>query len=209
MTHRDTFRRSVGVVTVVLSAATLSGACSSSADHATGDHSRSTSISVPANASYNAADLAFVQGMLPHHQQAVTMADSAIATSSYLDVVEFATTIRATQSSEIEQLRGWLVAWGQPEADPSMDPSMDMAGMPGMSGASFAADMEHLSSTKSLDYAELWLDLMVEHHRSALTMARTEVESGKDPDVIALAQAILSTQQTEIDAMTALKPLLG
>lgn len=200
-------RRSIGIAIIAVAVSLGSVACgSTSTSTSTGaDLSDPNASTIPAEAPFNSADLEFVRGMLPHHEQAITMADAVIAKSSYLLVVEFGTTIRATQSSEVEQLRGWLVNWNEPESDPSMSGSMDM---PGMNRESFDADMARLGKTAHREYARLWLDLMIEHHRGALAMARTEVDSGKNPDVIALAQTILATQQQEIDAMTALGPLL-
>ena len=199
-------RRSIGVAVIAVAVSFVAPACGSTSATTGGDSSGGNAPTIPTEVRFNSADLEFVQGMLPHHQQAITMADHAIAKSSYLDVVEFATTIRATQSSEVEQLRAWLVNWGEPEPDPSKTGSMHM---PGMDHSSFEVDMARLGETKSLEYAQLWIELMIEHHRSALTMARIEVESGRNPEVIAMAQMILATQQQEIDAMTALKPLLG
>jgi uncharacterized protein (DUF305 family) len=198
-------RRSVAVAVIALAVSLSTAACGSTSTSTGADHSDPSTSTIPAGAPYNSADLEFVRGMLPHHEQAITMADAVIARSSYLLVVEFGTTIRATQSSEVEQFRRWLVSWNEPESDPSMTGSMDM---PGMSSESFDADMARLAKTAHLEYARLWLELMAEHHRGALAMARTEVDAGKNPDVIALAQTILATQQQEIDAMTALSPLL-
>ena len=209
MSDRSAVGAAVLGLILTFGAVTTIGCSSSSHENAGVDHSSLQEEVVPADAPFNAADLTFVRAMLPHHEQAVTMADSAIATSAYIDLLEFATTIRATQSSEIEQMRSWLTTWGQPEADPAMSDSMsDSMDMPGMDGASFDADMTRLGARKSLEYALLWLDLMIEHHRGALDMARTEVGSGRNPEVIALAQAILSTQQGEIDAMAATKLVL-
>jgi uncharacterized protein (DUF305 family) len=198
-------RRSIGIAVIAVAVSLGSVACGSTSTSTGADLSDPNASTIPAEAPFNSADLEFVRGMLPHHEQAITMADAVIAKSSYLLVVEFGTTIRATQSSEVEQLRGWLVNWNEPESDPSMSGSMDM---PGMNKESFDADMARLGKTAHREYARLWLDLMIEHHRGALAMARTEVDSGKNPDVIALAQTILATQQQEIDAMTALGPLL-
>ena len=174
-------RRSVAVAVIALAVSLSTAACGSTSTSTGADHSDPSTSTIPAGAPYNSADLEFVRGMLPHHEQAITMADAVIARSSYLLVVEFGTTIRATQSSEVEQFRRWLVSWNEPESDPSMTGSMDM---PGMSSESFDADMARLAKTAHLEYARLWLELMAEHivERSPwpaprLTPARTLTSS--------------------------------
>ena len=164
-------RRSIGIAVIAVAVSLSVVACGSTSTSTGADHSDPNTSTIPAEAPFNSADLEFVRGMLPHHEQAITMADAVIAKSSYLLVVEFGTTIRATQSSEVEQLRNWLVSWNQPESDPSMSGSMDM---PGMNNESFDADMARLGKTAHLEYARLWLALMIEHHRGALAMARTD-----------------------------------
>jgi uncharacterized protein (DUF305 family) len=45
---------------------------------------------------------------------------------------------------------------------------------------------------------------MIQHHEGAVKMSKTEVAGGKNPDAIALAQAIISSQQAEITTMESL-----
>jgi uncharacterized protein (DUF305 family) len=42
---------------------------------------------------------------------------------------------------------------------------------------------------------------MIKHHSGAITMARTEIEEGANPDVKKLAQAIIDTQEAQIAEM--------
>ena len=42
---------------------------------------------------------------------------------------------------------------------------------------------------------------MIVHHEGAIEMAQTELDQGANEEVIALAQAILDTQTTEIATM--------
>lgn len=76
----------------------------------------------PAGLDPDAADRTFLEGMIVHHEGAITMAQA------YLDagfdkkdeVVQLAQTIVAAQDGEIEQMRGWLNAWyGDAAANPS------------------------------------------------------------------------------------------
>ena len=42
---------------------------------------------------------------------------------------------------------------------------------------------------------------MIEHHRGAVAMAKTEIQDGKNPEAIALARKIISDQESEIAEM--------
>ena len=65
-----------------------------------------------ASAEHNAADLAFAQQMIVHHQGAVEMADMAPSRAANQQVKDLAARIKAAQAPEIEQMTGWLTLWG-------------------------------------------------------------------------------------------------
>lgn len=143
------------------------------------------------------ADVTFVQQMLPHHEQAVQMSDMALARPVDPQVRMLASEIRDAQSPEIAQMTGFLAQWGVPR-----DAGMPM-GMPGM------ADMGALSAASGPAFDRLWVQDMIAHHRGAITMADQELATGTSDDALALATSIRTTQQREIDTMTALLGRLG
>lgn len=49
----------------------------------------------------------------------------------------------------------------------------------------------------------LFIDMMIPHHQSAIAMAKVALERASHQEVRDLAQAIVTTQQSEIDQMTA------
>src|SRR5664280_3463847 len=61
-----------------------------------------------ADAQHNAADLAFAQQMIVHHQGAIEMADLAPSRAASQQVKDLAARIKAAQGPEIEQMQGWL-----------------------------------------------------------------------------------------------------
>ncbi len=191
---------------LVLVTAVGLGACSSDHSGMSG-MSSSTTIEIPANANYNATDIGFAQGMIPHHAQAIEMADLALTNTKNPDVLVLANKIKAAQSPEIVKLSGWLRDWGQTvpsTASGSMD--HDMSGMGGMmmDGMMSQADMDRLETSTGTEFDRLWIELMIQHHEGAVKMSKTEVAGGKNPDAIALAQAIISSQQAEITTMESL-----
>ena len=56
-------------------------------------------------------DLAFIDAMIPHHEQAVEAARMAINAAGTTEIRTLATGIIEAQEREIEQLREWRAAW--------------------------------------------------------------------------------------------------
>lgn len=161
-----------------------------------------------------AADVAFAQLMIPHHQQAVAMADLALAQATTQPVKELAAQIKAAQAPEIEQLRSWLTAWGAPlEMEGAATSSagghdmgtMDMSGhdMGGMSmsGMMSDEDMRSLADAVGGEFDRRWLDMMIVHHEGAVEMAKQIRTASENRDVRLLADAIIAGQSAEIATM--------
>lgn len=201
------YRRTLSAIAATFVAGALVVSCSSS------DSSHSTmttmaAVTIPATANFNATDVGFAQGMIPHHAQAVEMADMGIAKSTNADVLALAKQIKSAQNPEIETMTGWLQGWGQavPSTASMADGGHDMTNMSGMmmDGMMSDADMKRLESSTGTAFDRLWLELMIQHHEGAVRMAKDELADGKNPDAKALAQAIITSQQAEISKMNAL-----
>lgn len=156
----------------------------------------------------NSIDVAFAQGMIPHHAQAVEMSELAATNTSNPEVQALATEIIAAQGPEIALMTEWLTAWGAEVPDPaaSMDENMEMAGGMMMSGMISDADFEKLRAARDAEFDRLYLELMILHHEGAIEMAQQELDGGDSPEATALAQQIIDTQQAEI---TRMEQLLG
>ncbi len=155
------------------------------------------STTVMASAAFNDADVTFAQDMIPHHRQAVSMADLADTRASSQEVKDLAAQIKAAQDPEITKMTGWLKNWNQPTQMSGMN-SMDMAGM--MSDT----QMSDMTAASGAEFDSMFLTMMIEHHKGAIEMANTEISDGKNPEAIALAKAIVKAQQAEIETMQAL-----
>ena len=144
-------------------------------------------------ADVNNADMQFTMMMIPHHEQAVEMADMILAKDG-IDkrVITLAEQIKAAQGPEIELMESWLDDWGTPMGD--MD-GMDHGGM--MSDT----DMQALEGATGAEASRLFLEQMIVHHEGAIEMAQTEVDNGQNVDAIALAENIIDSQTTEITTM--------
>ncbi|MEJ7795271.1 MAG: DUF305 domain-containing protein [Nocardioides sp.] len=152
------------------------------------------------SAAHNDQDVAFATDMIPHHAQAVEMADLAADRAGSQDVKDLAENISAAQGPEIEQMSAWLEAWGEevPDTAGGMEGMEGMEDMPGMMSS---ADMESLETASGAEFDEMFLSMMVEHHQGAIEMAQTEQSEGENPEAIDLAETIEETQTEEMSSM--------
>lgn len=155
---------------------------------------------------HNQADIAFAQGMIPHHAQAITMSEMATQRAASPQVKDLAARIQAAQQPEIDQMSAMLRAWNAPvpSADGSMagmEHSQHGATMPGMMSADQMAQLEQASGDA---FDRMFLQMMIAHHQGAVTMAEAELRDGQNPDAHQLAQRIIDAQQREITEMQAL-----
>jgi uncharacterized protein (DUF305 family) len=170
-----------------------------------GDHDMATTHSADQMGTGPKADVMFVQEMIPHHQQAVEMADLALdpAHQASPGVKDLATRIKTAQAAEISDMNAWLEEWGAEPVDGQMDDgNVDHDAMGMMS----AADMTALADAKGAAFDRLWLEGMILHHDGALMMASHIDARGDDPRVQNLSAAIEKSQAAEIAEM---KQLLG
>ncbi|MFD5110986.1 DUF305 domain-containing protein [Streptomyces sp. NPDC058391] len=163
--------------------------------------------SASASGTFNNADVTFAQMMIPHHQQAVDMAELADGRASDPELKVLATDIEKAQSPEISTMRDWLKSWGKP-ASPSADsgtPGMDHGGsstngsaMPGMMSET---DMTGLKAAQGKDFDRKFTQMMIGHHEGAITMAQALQNQGRNADAKKLAGAVVTAQKAEIEKM--------
>lgn len=216
---RTRLRRAVLTAASLATAVALAGCGTDQHGSTAGGHNSDSTASPtlsPAPSSpgaANAADVTFAQAMIPHHQQAVQMADLAASRATDADVKRLATQIKAAQGPEITTMTMWLAAWGTPA------PTTSTAGAPGQhhggsANASPGTDQDHamagmmtdaamtaLAAATGADFDRQFLTMMIAHHRGAISMAKDEISNGVNTDAKALAQQIADDQQAEIDTM--------
>lgn len=143
----------------------------------------------------DSTDVMFVRRMLVEHQHGIELARIAIARSSYLDLLEFATTISATQSAEVEQMQTWLRERGLDTTDPGdaeLDPTR---------AAVSEVDRAELAAVKGFDFDDVWITLMSAHQQRSIDLAAAEIDGGTDPVIGDLAISIRDSHQQQIDGM--------
>lgn len=190
-----------------LAAAAALSACSTATTEDHSAHPSSTSSASAAGApasgaeqaAHNEDDVMFAQLMIPHHQQAVELSALVPDRSTDPALIKLAATISGQQQPEIDAMRASLKGWGiNPD---EMQHDSGHAGMT-MQGMVDDATMLKLEALKGPDFDALWLKSMIDHHKGAIAMANTEIDDGRNPEMIALARNIVSAQQAEIDQMT-------
>ena len=159
-----------------------------------------------ASARYTEADVAFMQGMIVHHEQAVAMSVLIKDRTNTEDIVSIGGRIEASQADEIAFMREWLTERGEP---------IEMPGMEGhgghmhhtMAGMASPEQMEALAAAKGTDFDRQFLTLMIAHHEGALDMVEEllgQPGSAADPILFRFVGDIDNDQKAEIDRMDTL-----
>jgi len=155
-----------------------------------------------ANTSYSPDDVSFMQDMIPHHQQAVLMAEMAETRTNSEKVLEIAGRIMTSQADEIKFMAGWLSDRGervpQPDDAHAMHVSHDMAGM------ASKEELNQLRTSEGVAFDRLFMKLMIAHHEGALEMVEHLLEqpgAAYDPVLYEFVNDVEKDQSAEIDQM--------
>ncbi|GAA0758960.1 uncharacterized protein (DUF305 family) [Erythromicrobium ramosum] len=156
-----------------------------------------------AQASYTASDVAFMQHMIVHHQQAVEMAVLVKDRTNTADLLSIAGRIESSQADEIAFMKAWLSERGEPVEDPMMKGHGEhMHHM--MKGMASADQIKALAAAKGVDFDRQFLTLMIAHHEGAVDMVEKLLDedgTAADPVLYQFVGDIDSEQATEIKRM--------
>jgi len=141
----------------------------------------------------NAADVEFATAMIPHHQQAVEMAELAELRAADARVKQLADRIKQAQEPEIRTMSEWLRGWGAPPPSPAAH-----GGHPGMMSDS---ELRVLMAASGPNFDRMFLDLMIRHHEGAIEMAGTVQRRGVNARARQLARQLATSQAAEIREM--------
>ena len=203
--HPTRFGTTAVLATLGLLVATALGGCGSD----DGDANPGATATALNGDVYNDADVTFAQQMIPHHAQALEMADMTRGRELSPEVARLAAAIMEAQTPEIETMTGWLTSWDEdvPEtmrdhANAHGDGMADMDDdLPGMMSQD---ELDALDAAPDGAFEDMWLEMMIEHHHGAIDMAKTEQEGGEFKPAVELAADIEDGQTAEVDEMTQL-----
>ncbi len=156
-------------------------------------------ITAPA---YTDADVAFVQGMIAHHRQALDMTAMVEPRTESRDIRALAKRMDVGQRDEIGQLEGWLKDRGQDVPGAHAHHGAGHSEM--MPGMLTAEELAHLKSAQGKRFETLFLQYMIRHHEGAVVMVEQLLgggQGGQESQVFQLAQHMDSDQRVEISRM--------
>ena len=155
--------------------------------------------------SYSPDDVRFVQDMIPHHHQAVQMAELVTDRTNRPELADAAGRINLSQRDEIEFMEKWLGERGEPVPDPSDHAAMHTDHR--MAGMATPQQMTELAASAGTDFDRMFLRLMITHHEGAVTMVEELLEqpgSAYDPVLFEFTTDVTNDQTAEIERMHAL-----
>lgn len=145
---------------------------------------------------FSADDLMYAQMMIPHHEQAVEMAELASTRTSNVEVLAVAKKIKSAQAPEIAVMAAWL---GGKASELHSGHEMPMNGM--LTGAQF----EKLKNAVDAEFDSLFVKYMIAHHEGAIEMTQG-ILSSENIIVKKFGEKVVKDQTKEIKE---LKAILG
>ncbi len=174
---------------------------------APGDPSRRISPEEASNLAsiqFSEADVQFMQGMISHHAQALEMTPLVESRTTREPMRLLAGRIAISQEDEINMMQEWLRDHDLEVTDVVAHHAPDAELMPGMLTHE---ELEQLEEAEGFEFDALFLELMIKHHRGALTMVEDLLEqrgSAQDSVLYGFTSDITSDQSSEIDRMDAM-----
>lgn len=147
--------------------------------------------------SYTPADVAFMQGMIPHHAQALDMTTLVRRHATTDAVRQMALRMEISQRDEIAMMESWLREHGEPVAMPGH-------GMHLMPGMLTPEQMRTLENARGVEFDRLFLEYMIQHHLGAIDMvSELFMTSGaaQESTVFKFAEDVGADQTMEIERM--------
>lgn len=164
---------------------------------------------------FTEADVRFVQGMIPHHAQALVMTELVRRNSRDEGLQQLALRMDISQRDEIALMERWLHDRELAPMGPShafaahgdeMEPMGEMSAMM-MPGMLTSAQLDQLAASSGVAFDRLFLEFMIQHHEGAIVMVDdlfTSPGGGQGSEIFQLASHIDADQRMEIDRMRAM-----
>jgi uncharacterized protein (DUF305 family) len=143
-------------------------------------------------------DQAFIDAMVPHHREAIEMAEAANDRGlTQSELKKIAGDIIESQQREIDQMLAWREEWFGSRTLGPIRP--EVLGVP-----ESELGMEHGSADEVAGAADVdmkFAEMMIPHHEGAIAMAEAADKRGQHPELKELAGGIIEAQQREIGIM--------
>jgi uncharacterized protein (DUF305 family) len=176
-------------------------------------------------------DQHFIEMMIPHHQDAISMADLALSRAQRPEVKKIAEAIKKEQTLEIQEMRTWYKQWygkavpahsmtdmgmmenhhnqGQGKGSGMMGMGQGMTGMGQDTGSGMMGMGQGMMNMKTdidalkkaPDFDKAFVRQMIPHHQMAVKMAQMASGRAAHPEIRTLTQSIIKSQNVEIAKM--------
>jgi uncharacterized protein (DUF305 family) len=153
---------------------------------------------------YTAADVRFMSSMIGHHAQAVVISRWAPTHGASPSIRTLAARIINSQQDEIASMQRWLRDRRQPVPTANSTMTMSAEHHVHMAGMLTDAQLKQLDTARGADFDRLFLTLMIQHHRGAVSMVEelfATSGAAQDETVFRLASDVNVDQMTEIARM--------
>lgn len=148
-------------------------------------------------------DAHFIEQMIPHHEDAITMANLALTKASHPEIKQLSEAIIDSQSKEIDQMKAWYQDWYE-RAVPTGTPVMgqhSMMGGRGMHMGMMGNETDITRLEQAADFDKAFIEEMIPHHQMAVMMANMLKRGTQRPEMEQLADDIITAQTKEIEQM--------
>ena len=160
-----------------------------------------TAINI-ADTSYTLDDVHFLQQMIPHHEQAILLSTLAPDRTNSESILDLAKRIESSQHDEILFMKEWLGSRGEDSHHIKIsNHHMKMMGM------ATKTQIEELSALNGFSFDDLFLRLMIAHHRGAIQMVehlKNQPGSAFDQVLNDFVSDLDNDQSVEIERMNLL-----
>lgn len=143
-------------------------------------------------------DRHFIVRMIPHHEDAIEMAEDAVSKAEHQELKSLARDIISAQQSEIDTMREWYAKWYGEEPG-EIGASMEMMMHMGVQGPM----LRRAGTAEAYSFDLDFIDAMIPHHQMAVMMAQMLLVSTAREEMQKLAEDIITAQSKEIEAMRA------
>lgn len=144
-----------------------------------------------------AYDRNFIANMMAHHDGAVEMARLAKTNAKHQELKDMADRIISDQTLERTKMLNWQKKWGYPPTS-----EQDMQDHSAMGMMDDMTEMKGELRGKTGDvFDRTFLELMIEHHESAMAMAKAGPTNAEHQEMKELTQAIIDAQGKEVAQM--------
>ncbi|MFC5730578.1 MULTISPECIES: DUF305 domain-containing protein [Nocardioides] len=155
---------------------------------------------------YNTADVEFATAMIPLHAEALAMVDVSLDRDLSPEARAVADEVQIEASTEVQEMTAWLTSWDKPIPETVRDHVNAGHGDEHADDHEAASeDLADLEAASGSEFEALWIDLMIENHEEAITVAETQQTAGIFEPAVDLAGSIATAHSDRVDRLAALR----